>query len=144
MDLSSAPVARHKAVVLTCPTLDTTGLAELIRRRGNIPLSIGGKAMLELQQRDIVDNWRETAKLPAQRAVSLSWHLAQEIADDDEPENHAVAAAALFLLALRHKQANLDRALTGCRVTWNDNATTQKVEYLTCLQADWTPNTYNA
>jgi hypothetical protein len=131
MDLSLHNFARHKAVVLTCPPLDTTGLAEMIRQRGNIPLSIGGKAMLELQQRDIAENWREASKLPAQRAASLSWNLAQEIADDDEPETHSTAAAALFLLALRHNHADLNRALTGCRVIWNDNATTQKVEYLT-------------
>jgi hypothetical protein len=130
MALSSAPVTRHTAVVLTCPPLDTTGLADVIRQRGNIPLSIGGQAMLELPRRAIAENWREAAKLPAQRVASLSWHLAQELTDDDEPETHSSAAAALFLLALRHNHACLDRALTGCRVTWNDNATTQKVEYL--------------
>jgi anthranilate phosphoribosyltransferase len=130
MDLPSVPKPKHQAVVLTCPPLDTSGLADVIRQRGNIPLSIGGAAMLELHQRDIAENWREAVKLPAQRVASLSWHLAQEIADDDEPETHSVAAAALFLLALRHEHASLDRALTGCRVTWNDNATTQKVEYL--------------
>ncbi len=130
MDLSSKPKKQHMAVVLTCPPLETLGLADVIRQRGNIPLSIGNTAMLELHQRDITENWREAAKLPAQRVASLSWHLAQELADDDEPETHSAAAAALFLLALRHQHANLDRALTGCRVTWNDNATTQKVEYL--------------
>jgi anthranilate phosphoribosyltransferase len=130
MDLSLQSQPRHKAVVLTCPPLDTTGLAEVIRQRGNIPLSMGGKAMLELHQQDIAQNWREVKKLPAQQAVSLSWNLAQEIADDDEPETHSVAAAALFLLALHHSHADLNRALTGCRVVWNDNATTQKVEYI--------------
>lgn len=130
MDLSPSLKSRHKAVVLTCPPLDTSGLADVIRQRGNIPLSIGGKAMLELHQGDIDENWREATKMPAQKVAALSWHLAQEIADDDEPETHSTAAAALFLLALRHDHANLDRALTGCRITWNDNATTQKVEYL--------------
>lgn len=130
MDPSSAPKPRHAAVVLTCPPLETEGLADIIRQRGNIPLSIGGTAMLELRQRDINESWREATKLPAQRVASLSWHLAQEIADDDEPESHSTAAAALFLLALRHNHISLDRALSGCRVTWNDNATTQKVEYL--------------
>ncbi len=130
MDLSFTPRARHKSVILTCPPLDTTGLADAIRQRGNIPLSIGGEAMLELHQRDISESWREAAKLPTQKAASLSWQLAQEISDDDEPETHSAAAAALFLLALRHKHANLKRALAGCRVTWNDDATTQKMEYL--------------
>jgi hypothetical protein len=130
MDPSSAPKPRHKAVVLTCPPLDTQGLAEVIRQRGNIPLSIGGKAMLELKHCDITESWREATKLPAQRVASLSWHLAQEIADDDEPETHSTAAAALFLLALKHQHVQLDRALAGCRVTWNDNATRQEVEYL--------------
>lgn len=130
MDPSSAPKPLHTAVVLTCPPLDTGGLAEVIRQRGNIPLSISGKAMLELHQRDIRENWQETSKLPAQRVASLSWDLAKEIADDDEPESHSNAAAALFLLALRHEHACLKRALTGCRVVWNDNATTQRVEYL--------------
>jgi ABC-type proline/glycine betaine transport system ATPase subunit len=125
-----APFHLHKAVVLICPPMDTTGLAEVIRQRGNIPLAIGNAALLELRHRDIVENWREAAKLPAQRAVALSWHLAQEIADDDEPESHATAAAALFLLALQHNHADLNRALSGCRVIWNDNATTEKVEYL--------------
>jgi hypothetical protein len=68
---------------------------------------------------------------PAQKIASLSWHLAQDIADDDEPENHGDEAAALFLLALRHNHACLERALNGCRITWSDNATTEKVEYLT-------------
>jgi hypothetical protein len=131
MAYSLSSATRHKAVVLTCPTLDTTGLAEVIRQRGNIPLSIDGNAILELHRRDIAESWREAEKLPAQRVASLSWHLAQEIADDDEPESHSTAAAALFLLALRHNHASLDRALSGCRITWNDNATTQKVEYLT-------------
>lgn len=130
MDLSLHANARHKAVVLTCPPLDTIGLAEVIRQRGNIPLSIGGKAMLELHQRDIDESWKEATKLPAQRAASISWQLAQEIADDDEPETHSTAAAALFLLALRQNHIDLNRALAGCRVVWNDNATTQKVEYL--------------
>jgi hypothetical protein len=131
MAYSLSSATRHKAVVLTCPSLDTTGLADVIRQRGNIPLSIDGNAILELRHRDIAESWRETSKLPAQRVASLSWHLAQEIADDDEPESHSTAAAALFLLALRHNHASLDRALIGCRITWNDNATTQKVEYLT-------------
>jgi hypothetical protein len=130
MDFSFQPVPRHKAVILICPPLDTTGLAEVIRQRGNIPLSIGDKAMLEMHQRDIAASWREARKLPAQRAASISWQLAQEIADDDEPETHSTAAAALFLLAIRQNHIDLDRALAGCRVTWNDNATTQKVEYL--------------
>lgn len=131
MDPSSALKSRHKAVVLTCPSLDTTGLAEVIRQRGNIPLSIGGDAMLELRQQDIAESWREATKMPTQRAASISWQLAQEIADDDEPETHSTAAAALFLLALRQNHIDLNRALSGCRVVWNDNATTQKVEYLT-------------
>jgi hypothetical protein len=130
MDLSLQTKPRHKAVVLTCPPIDTTGLAEIIRQRGNIPLSIGNKAMLELRQRDIAESWREATKLPAQRAASISWQLAQEIADDDEPETHSTAAAALFLLALRQNHIDLTRALSGCRVIWNDNATAQKVEYL--------------
>lgn len=130
MDASSAPKPRHKAVVLTCPPLDTTGLAEVIRQRGNIPLSIGSNAMLELRQQDITESWREATKMPTQRAASISWQLAQEIADDDEPETHSTAAAALFLLALRQNHIDIDRALSGCRVIWNDNATTQKVEYL--------------
>lgn len=130
MDLLLPTVARHKAVILTCPPKDTAGLAELIRQRGNVPLSIGGKAMLELQQRDIAESWAEANKLPAQRAASISWQLAQEISDDDEPETHSTAAAALFLLAIRQNHIDLRRALAGCRVVWNDNATTQKVEYL--------------
>jgi hypothetical protein len=130
MDLSLQTTLRHKAVVLTCPPMDTTGLAEVIRQRGNVPLSIGGKAMLELCQQDITESWREATKLPTQRAASISWQLAREIADDDEPETHSTAAAALFLLALRQNHIDLDRALCGCRVVWNDNATTQKVEYL--------------
>jgi hypothetical protein len=130
MDLSGHAKPEHRAVVLTCPPLDTTGLADVIRRRGNIPLSICGNAMLELCQKDIAENWREATKLPAQRAASMSWTLAQEIADDDEAATHSTAAAALFLLALRQSHADLNRALAGCRVVWNDNATTQKVEYL--------------
>jgi hypothetical protein len=61
---------------------------------------------------------------------ALSWQLAHEISEDDAPETHAQDAAALFLLALRHNRASLERALNGCRITWNDNATTEKVEYL--------------
>jgi hypothetical protein len=61
----------------------------------------------------------------------LSWQLAHNISEDDAPENHSGEAAALFLLALRHQHASLDRALAGCHITWNENATTEKVEYLT-------------
>ncbi len=121
----------HPKVVLTCLPRDTHGLAAEIRQRGNIPLSLGGHALLELKSRDISKNWAETAKMPAQKVAALSWHLAQDIADDDEPETHGDEAAALFLLALRHHHASLERALCGCRITWNDNATAEKVEYLT-------------
>ncbi len=121
----------HPRVVITCLPEGTQGLAADIRKRGNIPLELRHHALLELKPRDISQNWRETAKLPAQKIASLSWHLAQDIADDDEPENHGDEAAALFLLALRHNHASLERALNGCRITWNDKATTEKVEYLT-------------
>jgi hypothetical protein len=130
MDSAVHPMPRHKPVVLTCPPLNTAGLADVIRQRGNIPLAIDGMALLELGRKEIRENWNATAKLPAQRAASLSWQLAQEIADDDEPETHCRAASVLFLLALHQCHASLDRALTGCRIEWNDNATTQKMEYL--------------
>ena len=84
-----------------------------------------------MKPHDISTNWKQAAKLPAQKIASLSWHLAEAIADDDEPETHGDEAAALFLLALCHHHACLQRALAGCRITWNDNATTEKVEYLT-------------
>jgi hypothetical protein len=130
--MDQLPVSKplHPKVVLTCPPSGSSHLATEIRQRGNIPLELGHHVLLELKPRDISQNWAETAKLPAQRIAALSWHLAQDIADDDEPENHGSEAAALFLLALRHHHASLDRALSGCRITWNDNATTEKVEYL--------------
>jgi hypothetical protein len=118
-------------ISLSCPPLDTSGLAEEIRRRGNIPLRVKNSVLLELPMRDIRQSWASTAKLPAQKIASLSWHLAKDIADDDEPETHGNEAAALFLLALRHNHACLERALNGCLITWNDSATTEKVEYLT-------------
>jgi hypothetical protein len=118
-------------VSLSCPPFDTSGLADEIRKRGNVPLRVADSVLLELPMRDIRQSWASTAKLPAQKIASLSWHLAQDIADDDEPENHGDEAAALFLLALRHNHACLERALNGCRITWSDNATTEKVEYLT-------------
>jgi hypothetical protein len=117
-------------VVLTCPPLDTTGLAQAIRERGNIPLRIGNEALLELPLEKLTASWRDAAKIPAQRVAALSWQLAHDIAEDDEPEWHCGEAAALFLLALRHHHACLERALTGCRIVWNDRATSEKVEYL--------------
>lgn len=80
--------------------------------------------------RDIRQSWASTQKLPAQKVAALSWQLAHDIAEDDAPETHGNDAAALFLLALCHHHASLERALTGCRITWNETATTQKVEYL--------------
>ncbi len=118
-------------VSLSCPPLDTSGLADEIRKRGNVPLRVAESVMLELPIRDVWQSWASTQKLPAQKIAALSWHLAKDIADDDEPENHCDDAAALFLLALRHNHACLERALDGCRITWSDNATTEKVEYLT-------------
>lgn len=117
-------------VSLSCPPLDTSGLAEEIRRRGNIPLRVADSLLLELPMRDVRQSWASTQKLPAQKVAALSWQLAHDIAEDDAPENHGNDAAALFLLALRHHDASLEKALTGCRITWNDTATTQKVEYL--------------
>jgi hypothetical protein len=117
-------------VRLSCPPLDTTGLAEEIRRRGNIPLRVADRLLLELPMRDIRQSWASTEKLPAQKVAALSWQLAHTIAEDDAPENHGNEAAALFLLALRHQHASLDRALNGCEIIWNENVLTQKVEYL--------------
>jgi hypothetical protein len=131
MDHSPALLNRHLAVELMCPPLGTSHIANAIRARGNIPLSIAGTMLLELPMRDITESWRTTTRLPAQRVAALSWHLAHELVEDDEPESHPTAAAALFLLALRHHHACLDRALAGCRIQWNDNATSEKVEYLT-------------
>jgi hypothetical protein len=118
-------------VSLSCPPLDTSGLADEIRKRGNVPLRVADSLLLELPIRDLRQSWTSTEKLPAQKVAALSWQLAHEISEDDAPETHAHDAAALFLLALRHNHASLERALNGCRITWNDNATTEKVEYLT-------------
>jgi hypothetical protein len=118
-------------VSLSCPPLDTSGLAGEIRKRGNIPLRVADSLLLELPMRDIRQSWATTQKLPAQKVAALSWQLAHDLSEDDEPESHSREAAALFLLALRHHHASLERALSGCRITWNDNATTEKVEYLT-------------
>jgi hypothetical protein len=87
--------------------------------------------MLELSMRDIRQSWASAEKLPAQKVAALSWQLAHDITEDDAPETHGSEAAALFLLALRHHHASLDRALAGCHITWNENASTEKVEYLT-------------
>jgi hypothetical protein len=130
MDRSPVSDAASPLVVLTCPPLDTSGLAQAIRARGNIPLRIGNDALLELPIRHVNDSWRSAMQLPAQKAAALSWQLAHDIAEDDEPESHGDEAAALFLLALRHTHASLDRALSGCRITWSDRAITEKVEYL--------------
>jgi hypothetical protein len=127
----SRPNPVHAPVVLTCPPARSHILAGEIRNRGNIPLEFGQGGLLELNPRDIRSNWAEAAKLPAQKVASLSWHLARDIADDDEPESHGHEAALLFLLALRHNHASLERALAGCRILWNDNATTEQIEYLT-------------
>jgi hypothetical protein len=118
-------------VSLSCPPLETSGLADEIRKRGNVPLRVADSVMLELPMRDIRQSWASTQKLPAQKVAALSWQLANDILDDDAPETHGEEAAALFLLALRHQHASLERALEGCSVTWNDRATTHKVEYLT-------------
>lgn len=131
MDHSPASPPRHHVVELLCPPDGASHLASAIRARGNIPLNIAGTAMLELPMCDIAESWHATARLPAQRVAALSWHLAHELVDDDEPESHPHEAAALFLLALRHHHASLDRALAGCRILWTDNATSEKVEYLT-------------
>lgn len=118
-------------VVLTCPPLDIKGIAAEIRARGNVPLAVADTALLELPMADLHETWNSMEKLPAQKVAALSWHIAHDLAEDDEPATHCMDAAALFLLALRHHQASLPRALAGCRITWNDNATAQQVEYLT-------------
>jgi hypothetical protein len=130
MDHSPVSAPPRPVVELVCPPPSTSGLASDIRARGNIPLSIDGTALLELFAGDILESWKATARLPAQRVAALSWQLAHDIAEDDEPEIHGQEAAALFLLALRRNQADLQKALGGCRIRWNDRATREKVEYL--------------
>lgn len=130
-DHSHVSPPRHHVVELLCQPTGASQLANAIRARGNIPLSIAGTTLLELPMCDIAESWRSTNRLPAQRVAALSWHLAHELVEDDEPESHPHEAAALFLLALRHHHAPLERALAGCRILWNDNATAEKVEYLT-------------
>jgi hypothetical protein len=128
---TSAFLSLHPAVELLCPPLGASALSNAIRARGNIPLTVSGTALLELPRKDVAESWRSTTRLPAQKVAALSWQLAQDITSDDEPESHPHEAAALFLLALRHHHAELDKALAGCRILWNDCATSQKVEYLT-------------
>jgi hypothetical protein len=131
MDHSPVSAPPRPVVELVCPPPSTAGLASDIRARGNVPLSIDGTALLELFMTDIAESWKATQRLPTQRVAALSWRLAHDIAEDDEPEIHSHEAAALFLLALRRNQADLQKALAGCRIRWNDRATREKVEYLT-------------
>jgi hypothetical protein len=130
MDHNPVSAPPRAVVELVCLPPSAEGPAHDIRARGNIPLSIDGTALLELFMDDIKESWRATERLPAQRIAAMSWALAHEIAEDDEPEIHGQEAAALFLLALRHNQADLQKALAGCRIRWNDRATREKVEYL--------------
>jgi hypothetical protein len=126
--MRQAPHPGH--VSLSCPTLDTTGLAEEIRKRGNVPLRVADSMIIELSMRDLRQSWATAAKLPAQKVASLSWALAREIEDDD-PAMHPGEAIALFVLALRRQQASLERAISGCRIRWTHDAKSEKVEYLT-------------
>jgi hypothetical protein len=124
--------ARHLyQVSLSCPSLDTTGLAAEIRGRGNVPLRIADSVLMELPMHTLRQSWASTLKLPAQKVAALSWQLAHDISEDEEPHSHSREAAALFLLALRHNHASLERAIAGCTIRWNGAATSEQVEYLT-------------
>jgi hypothetical protein len=131
MGQSSRSAVAAASVELICPPQGASALADAIRTRGHVPLSVGGMTLMELPMASVTASWKSAARLPAQRVAALSWQLAEEIAGDDEPEIHGAEAAALFLLALRHHHANLQRALGGCRIRWNGHATDERVEYLT-------------
>jgi hypothetical protein len=124
------PARTMSHVSLSCPPLDTTGLAQEIRNRGNVPLAVADSLMIELPMHDLRQSWATSARLPAQKIASLSWALARDI-EDDEPSLHPGEAIALFVLALRHHHASLERAVAGCRIRWNHCATSEQVEYLT-------------
>ncbi len=128
----------HKAPateILSCPPMNAGGLASDIRARGNVPVAVGTGCMFELTPDDIAETWGSTCALKKQVAgamvAEISHRLCTELTDGEEDESTiASEAAACLFLALRHLNMPIAEALQGCRITWDDRARAEAVEYL--------------
>ena len=120
-------------IVLTCPPLETSGLADAIRARGNCPLDINGEMVAELSTEDIKETWAATRALSAKQVSHLTQALGTSLSDAEQGavlDSKVADAAAFFLLALRHNHLTPAKALQGCRVTWHPDTCIDQVECL--------------
>ncbi len=122
-------------VLLQCLPKGSSYLADAIRHRGGIPVLIGCDAIMELSARDVKDNWSFAKTLPPKRVTDLTQRLAHELdsAIDEAGEcvsTHAEEAAAFLFLAVRHARGDMERALQGCRISWDGQHSCEQVEYL--------------
>ena len=121
--------------LLSCPPVTAGGLAMAIRRRGNVPVTIGLDCMIELTPHEIVENWTTTCEIRKAVAGAMMAELGHRLClslATDEPQSESLAgeAAACLFLALHHRNMPLHEALEGCRVVWNDQRRRETVEYL--------------
>ena len=120
--------------VVACPPLSEGGLASAIRQRGNLPVQVGEDCMLELTPDDVAENWSSACQLRKSVAAAMVAELGHQLCSEDDPDDHgetsAGAAAACLFLSLHHLDVPLDRAMTGCRILFDDRL---RLEHVECL-----------
>lgn len=128
------PIEIPSLDVKRCPRSETRGFAQDIRRRGNVPVAFGQDCVIELTPVDIRKNWFAARDIHPDVAGAFASELSQRLFDcnpeDDDAASHAGEAAACFFLSVRHAGLALHEALLGCRVTWDRNDRTERVECL--------------
>jgi hypothetical protein len=94
---------------LSCPiSASANSPITKIRERGNLPLVLEEKMVIELTRSDLLESWQETCALGRQRLDDLVQQAACRISnalDEDELDVSSLACdtAAFFLLALRQR-----------------------------------------
>jgi hypothetical protein len=128
------PIEIPSLDVQRCARSETRGVASEIRRRGNVPVAFGQDCVIELTPVDIRRNWFAARDVHPDVAGHFASELSQRFfdcaPDDDDAREHAGQAAACFFLSVRHSGLDLHEALMGCRVTWDRNDRTERVECL--------------
>ena len=120
--------------ILSCLPANAGGIANEIRKRGNVPVSFGASCIVELTPDDIRENWQSAKALrrpvAGAMAAELGHRLCRSMIEGEEVADHAGEAAACFFLSLHHEGVPLRRALKGCRIIWDERHHSEKVEYL--------------
>jgi hypothetical protein len=125
----------HGSELLSCPPSSAGGLALDIRRRGNVPVTVGNDCIIELTPADVAENWASARAIRkpvvAAMVAEIGHRLALSLASEEaETEDLAGEAAACLFLSLHHRSVPIHTALEGCRVLWNARNRSEQVECL--------------